>query len=74
MDFMQFNRTEYLWRNDIDDSIVIYKMGGEKVYQLTGEVKKVFIMLVEKPSDLESGDLKNFFLENEIFRSVTLSE
>ena len=63
-----FNRNLFLWREDIEKSILLYKVGGDKVFLLKGSIKSDFIILLEKGtcSHIKDKNLK-FFLDNFIF-------
>ena len=70
MEWLEFNQDLYLWRHDIEDSIVLYKIGGERVFQITGKVKGVFLELLENRCNLHEGKLRDFLVGNGIFREV----
>lgn len=70
MKYQVFNSSLFLWREDIGDSVVLYKIGGEKFFHIKGKLKTVFLQMVDGPCNMENGQLKDFFLSNEIFMEV----
>lgn len=65
---MIFNKELYLWRTDIEDSVLLYKIGGEQFFMFKGNLKNIFLELLAETCILENGKLKDFLLKNKIFK------
>ncbi|SHH43406.1 hypothetical protein [Tepidibacter thalassicus] len=67
MKYMKFNERLFLWREDIEDSVLLYRIGGEKIFTLKGGIRNIFLELISQKCNLEDGKVKEFFIENRIF-------